>query len=77
MDKNRVYGASALEMDYNINYELYLKGYYSNSEWIKYSTQLVGKLFKENEILIDKLKNTLYNINTKWGKRDDRNFKAF
>ena len=60
MDKNRICGASALEMDYNVNYELYLKKYYSNEEWIKYLTQLVGKLFKENEILVDKLRDILY-----------------
>lgn len=47
----------SLTMAYEINYDLYLKGYITDEEWSEYCIKTLKKLIEMNKDVLDRLKN--------------------
>lgn len=56
MDKNRIVGASPIEMDYEEHYELYQRSILTEKEWKKYCQTTLEKLMLENKGVLTRLK---------------------
>lgn len=46
-----------LIMAYEINHDLYLKGYITDEEWSKYCIKTLKRLMEMNKDVLDRLKN--------------------